>query len=165
MPKIFAFLLLVLPISCFAQFTISGRVLNQSDKKPVEAASVFLSNATIGNATDNKGEFILKGVGSGKYTVVVTVVGFEPFSEDVVVGRANIKVDDIYLTPEIKALKEVVIKPDPYRESDIFIFKQQFLGKSDLAKDCKILNPDVLNINYDNTTGVLSATSDGFLDI
>jgi hypothetical protein len=49
MTKALVFFIILLPVSCFAQFTVSGRVLNQADKKAVANASVFLSNSSVGN--------------------------------------------------------------------------------------------------------------------
>src|SRR6202012_3076613 len=43
--------------------------------------------------------------------------------------------------------------------------KKQFLGTSERASDCKILNPDVLDIDYDGTNNQLSASSYDFLEI
>jgi len=165
MYKFFTLILFLLPLGCLAQFTITGKLLNQDDKKPVANASVFLDNATIGNASANNGSFILTGVPSGKYTLVVSIIGFETFTETVIVNRKNIKMDDIYLTPKTHALKEVFVKPDPFRDNNIYMFKEEFIGKSELADQCKILNPEVLTISYDKSTNTLSASSDGFLDI
>ena len=51
MLKFYITLLLLLPLSAVAQFTITGKVLDREDKKPVANASVFLSNATNGTAS------------------------------------------------------------------------------------------------------------------
>ena len=69
--------MILLPLGCFAQFTISGRILNQADTKPVANASVFLSNSTIGAKTSVDGSFILHNVKPGKSTVI-SIIGFKP---------------------------------------------------------------------------------------
>lgn len=165
MPKLIVFLLLLSPLGCLAQFTISGKVLNQADKKPIAGASVFLSNATTGGESAENGEFTLKNVKNGKYTLVVSVVGFEINTQQVLVESDNIKLGDILLKASEKQLKEVVIRVDPNRSLYLSMFKEQFLGKSDLAADCKILNPDVLNLDFDEKTNTLSASSIDFLEI
>ena len=83
MIKTFAYFLLTLalPIQALACFTITGKVLNKADKKPVENVSVFLSNATIGDKTAADGSFTLHNVKSGKYDLVVTDIAFETYSQ------------------------------------------------------------------------------------
>ena len=45
------------------------------------------------------------------------------------------------------------------------MFKEEFLGISVYAQGCKILNPEVLDLQYDKTSRVLTASSQEFLII
>ncbi len=163
--KILTCFILLLPVGCFAQFTISGRVLNQADTKPVANASVFLSNATIGGKTANDGAFILHNAKPGKYELVVSIIGFEAYHQTVIVDNSNITLPDITISPKTIALAEVTVlaKPDPDRGHNLELFEKEFLGTSYLAKECKILNPDMLDLNYDENTRTLTASSVDFL--
>src|ERR1700759_3576327 len=142
------------PAMVWAQVTISGKVISHADKKPIPNASVFLSNTTVGNETNNDGTFTLKNVRNGKFDIIVSVIGFEAYSQPVIVNNNSITLDDIEMVPKVKALKEVNItaKVDPDREKYYIWFKEQFLGNSDLAQDCVIENPDVLDFDYDPNT-------------
>jgi hypothetical protein len=157
----------VLPIECFAQWTISGRVTDHSDKKPVANASVFLSNATVGNKTANNGTFILSNAKPGKYELIVSIVGFETYRQTITVSNSNISLADILISSKAIALKEVSIKfkTDPDREKYYNLFKDEFLGTSEIAKECKILNPKILDLDYDDVTNTLTASSYDFLEI
>ena len=167
--KFLVFLAMVIPVNCFAQFTISGRVLNQADSKPVANASVFINNATIGSATSAKGTFDLYNVKPGKYYVIVTIIGFETYSQEVTIADHNITMPDIILTPKITELKEVVIKVnhnrDKYFNMYYGLFKSEFLGTSTIASDCTILNPEILDFDYNDETDMLTVSSDDFLQI
>ncbi len=165
MPKYLIFLLLLLPLSSFAQYTISGRVLNNSDKKPVANADVFLNNATAGTSSDGNGNFRITNVRPGKYFIIVSIVGYTDFSEQVQVVNGEVRLGDIYLAPSNKTLKEVVIKPKEMPAGYLYVFKEQFLGKSEIAHDCKILNPEILTINFNMSDSSYTATSDGYLII
>lgn len=167
MYKIFIYWVLLLPVTCFSQVSITGRILNQADDKPVANANVFLSNATIGDHTLANGTFALRDVLPGKYDLVVSVVGFETQSQTVTVGNGNITIPVIKIRPKTTALKEVTIKyhTDPNREKYYEMFQGEFLGTSDLAKQCKILNPELLDLSYTETTKTLTATSIDFLEI
>ena len=159
--------ILLLPLICFAQVTISGRILNQADTKPVANASIFLSNATIGDKSAADGTFTLRDVKPGKYELIVSIVGFDVFHQTLMVNNGDINLHDITIFPKTIALKEVSIKPvyDPNRERNLNLFKDEFLGKSALAKECKILNPELLDISYNEAESTLTASSVDFLEI
>jgi hypothetical protein len=161
------FLALLLPFGCFAQFIISGRILNQADTKPVANVSVFLSNSSIGDKTANDGTFTLHNVKPGKYQMVVSIVGFDTYNRILVVENSSIKLDDITIFPKTIALSEVKIKPknDPYRGRNYDWFKEEFLGTSYIAHECTILNPQLLDLDYDDDSGTLTASSYDFLQI
>lgn len=159
--------LFLLPLSAFAQSVISGRILNQADTKPLANANVFLSNATIGDKTVADGTFTLRNVKYGKYDLVVSIVGFETYRQTILVNTNSVKLPDILIFPKTIGLKEVKIKPeyDPNWDRNYSLFKDEFLGTSALAKECKILNPELLDLKYDENTKTLTATSVDFLEI
>src|ERR1700741_1312043 len=59
--------LLFLSFQTFAQFTITGKVIDTADKKPVSFATVFLNNTSAAIATSDNGEFKLKNIRPGHY--------------------------------------------------------------------------------------------------
>ncbi|MDB4904096.1 MAG: hypothetical protein JWQ63_3377 [Mucilaginibacter sp.] len=150
-----------------ASYEIKGRVLKGLDKEPMSNASVFLSNTTIGNKTAGDGAFTLREVKPGKYILVTSIVGFETYSQTITVSDANITLPDIEPFPATIVLDEVSIHPKTTAnwERNYNWFKDEFLGRSEIAKECKILNPDVLDLDYDETKSSLTASSSDFLDI
>jgi hypothetical protein len=161
--------IILLPFCSFAQYTIIGRVLNQADTKPVANASVFLSNTATGNKTAGNGTFTLENAKPGKYKLVISIVGFETYSETLIVGNSGINLHDITIFPKTIGLKEVTIRVDRNRDKyfNMFYdrFKREFLGRSDAASECKILNPQVLAFDYDAEINTLTVSSQGFLEI
>jgi len=141
--KTLLFLMFLVPLSCFAQFTITGKVLSKADKKPIENVSVFLSNATIGDKTAADGSFTLSNVKSGKYDLVVTDIAYETYSQPLIVEGRDIRLADIVIAPQTRSLQEVKIKyhADPDRSRYLDWFIEAFIGNSDRARDCKIINP------------------------
>jgi len=168
MRAIFLFIFL-LPLTCLAQVSISGKVIDNSDKGPIPNASVFLANATIGEQSAPDGTFHLKNIKPGKYELVVSMIGFDTYHQNITVENANIVLPDIEITAKANALKEVKItadqNTDPNRNRYLDWFTDEFIGTSDIARQCKIVNPEVLNFSYDNGKGILTASSDGFLII
>ncbi|MET3978673.1 hypothetical protein ABIB62_001242 [Mucilaginibacter sp. UYP25] len=163
--KIFVLAFLLLPFSCLGQVSITGKLISTADKNPVVDASVFLSNATVGNKSAADGLFALRGVKPGQYELVVTVIGFETYRQTVLAAGENIKLPDIKLVPKTTVLKEVNIRPDADWDRKYAIFKTEFLGSSAMAAKCKILNPEVLSLEYDKTTRKLTGSTYDFLEV
>jgi hypothetical protein len=161
-------ILLLIPNSLFAQLFIKGRVLNITDKSPVADAIVFLSNSTIGNVTSVDGLYSLNNVRNGRYDLVISCIGYEPYHQDISVYNNNLLLPDILLIPKVTSLNEVKIKGgktkrDPDRERYIRMFISEFFGHTKNAADCKLLNPNAINFIFDKSSEKLTANSSGFL--
>ncbi|MCR8561017.1 carboxypeptidase regulatory-like domain-containing protein [Mucilaginibacter sp. BJC16-A38] len=167
MIKTFIFLIAFLPAVAFGQVSVSGKIISQADTKPVADASVFISNATVGSKTAPDGTFTLKNVKPGQYELVVSIIGFDTYNQTIVVDKSDLDLKVITIYPKSIALNEVKVKPevDFTRQRNYDWFKEEFLGKTELSKECKILNPEVLDLIYDEKAGVLTASSVDFLVI
>jgi len=154
----------LLPTIAWAQYAVTGKVINLYDKKPIEKASVFLSNTTVGSATTDDGSYTLANVKSGQYELIVSAVGYETVTKTIIVNQ-QLNIPFVELTPKIISLNAVVVKPDPDWQQNYDAFKQEFWGSSDYAAQCKILNPNVLNLAFDKKTRVLTATSNDYIEI
>lgn len=81
-----ALLLSVVSIS-FANMTLKGKVIDAKTQKALAGANVRLVGTNIGIATDNKGEFILKNIADGEYTLRASFSGYE--TEDIKVNSSK----------------------------------------------------------------------------
>ncbi|MDB4922386.1 carboxypeptidase-like regulatory domain-containing protein [Mucilaginibacter sp.] len=161
------FILFLLPLTCFAQFVITGKVLSSTNKTPVANASVFLNNAVAGSKTDDKGAFTITNVRPGQYDLVVSSLGYETSHQNIMVN-ADVKLATIEISPKTMMLQEVKIRSNGNWKRDYEKFKRYFFGESAFADKCKILNkdlPDVLDLDYDSKTMMLTAKSNDFLEI
>lgn len=165
MPKCFALLFFVAPLFCFSQVKITGRVLNMTTTHPIPFASVFLSNTTSGMETDSAGYFTLTNIKPGRYDLIVSILGYETAQQSLVIADKDISLPPVDLVSTSILLKTVRIKPDNTWWRLYKDFKSEFLGPGKFAKQCKILNPDSLDLAYSDTTRQLTAKSRGFLII
>lgn len=157
--------LLFSSFNVFAQYSIRGTILSSKDKSPVPQASVFLNNGSNGALSDDSGHFVLRNIQPGNYNLIVSVVGYSLYSIPVTVENHDLKLSDILVSQQATALREVTVRSDneATRQKYLATFEKAFLGTSKFADDCKIVNPEVLNIAFDSHTQTLTANSDDFL--
>lgn len=158
-------LFLLISATTFAQqtLTIGGTV--SDDKGAIPGATVFLTGTKFMMATNATGDFKFSKVPPGNYSLIVKMLGFEPFLKQMMVGDANVTIN-VLLKESTSQLAEVVIRPnskDWYKNLELF--KAQFLGENDNAKQCKIMNAEVLALNYDKDTRILKASAEDLLKI
>lgn len=161
---VFFALVLLMPCPGHARqtaYTISG-VVKDKNGETLPGANVLLSGYQNGAVADNDGKYVISNLRPGNYDVLVQMIGYLPASVNVIVNDKSV-VSDIVMTENVKQLKEVVIRPDPNRERYLRIFKESFVGISPNAAKTEILNPDVVNFEYDGDTRTLRATADEFI--
>jgi len=157
-----ALMLIILGTNVNAQntFSISGLVRDQKDGLP--GASIYLSGYKIATVADNDGRFKLTNLKPGSYDILVQLVGYLPYSKSVIISDKSVQVE-LVLKENVAQLDEVVIRADPNRQKYINQFKEFFIGKTPNATQCKILNPQVLNVDYDVTKSTLTVSTTEFL--
>lgn len=144
--------------------TITGRVISQADKSPLPFANVFLNNTQIGTTTTEKGEFALNNIPEGVYDLVVSYIGYEVASQTVKISNSNAPLE-IALTPKSTVLAEIIVEEDKNWQSNYDFFVESFIGRTPLASQCEIVNPDILYLKYDYDSLILKARTDEFLVI
>jgi hypothetical protein len=155
-------IILFLSIQSFSQNTFSITGVVKDKKETLPGAGVYVSGYKIATATDADGNFRLPNLKPGSYDILVQMMGYFPFSKNIIISDKSVQVEFV-LKENAVTLNEVVIRVDPNRQKYINQFKQYFIGTSPNAKACKIINPQVLRVNYDITTSTLTVKTDEFL--
>ncbi len=170
MKKIIAllsFMLIICGVSAQSYYTIYGTVINQVTNKPMQAASVFAQNTTLGTVTDADGNFKLQ-LPSGGYDIVFTYTGFRTESKRVTNADAAEKIN-ILLNENEKMLETVSVIAsnevmDGLAKYGTF-FNEQFIGKSPSSSFCSIKNPDALHFFFSKKKNRLKVTATDVLII
>ncbi|MGN6395259.1 MAG: carboxypeptidase regulatory-like domain-containing protein [Mucilaginibacter sp.] len=169
MGKALLLFIVFLPFAVFSQVAITGKVVSQAGNKPVAGATVFLSNTTIGSkAAPVNGIFALKNIRPGHYDLVIAAPGFAIYNQKIDVEEDNIALQTIRLVPRASVPPPDISSPEntpTVFNKNLALFKTEFLGASARAKDCKIENPGVLELHYDEHTSTLTASNKDFLVI
>jgi hypothetical protein len=161
MKRLILFLLLF-PVITYAQTTISGKVVTSVSHTGIGKVSVFLSNSSYGTETADDGSFHLVGVRPGQYTLVASSLGYKEYTKQILVGSEPITID-IPLEPKVEQLRGVVITTPGDFKKNLELFIKQFIGETENAKRCEIMNPHTLNMVYHARKLTLEAWTDDFL--
>ncbi len=93
--------------------TIKGQVTETDGKTPIEFATVRLmqeGEMVLGVVTDEKGNYTLSPVASGKYDLVVTYIGYQDYTLQGLEIRGNLtKIQDVSLGSSDQILDPVII--------------------------------------------------------
>lgn len=144
-----------------AQITIKGKVLDKKDQ-PLEGASVYLNNTSVGTTTNQEGFFELS-IKNGTYDLIVSFIGFETIQYTLNSENRN-KLLVFKMVESANMLDEVVIskkrKKMSVEDRAYFMgqFKRNFLGVTNLSKECEILNEDVIDFDFNVLSKTLTAS-------
>lgn len=107
----YLFLLFITAIVSFAanaqKYQYSGKVFDDN-KEPLYYAVVMLKGTSVYDLTDDDGQYILKDIVPGKYTLYVTILGYQPIEKEIEITQ-DIVNKDFYLQESSLALDEVVV--------------------------------------------------------
>jgi TonB-dependent receptor len=74
--RLCALVFLLIPSIAFASGTLKGVVLDASTKEQLVGAHLLLTGTAIGGATDLMGNYIVRGIPAGHYTVKCSYIGY-----------------------------------------------------------------------------------------
>ena len=81
----------------------------RQDQKPVEFASVAIKGTSFGTTADSIGTFQLLGLPAGKYTILVSAIGYKPYQQSVTLLENQATAVAIQLEEAAGQLDEVVV--------------------------------------------------------
>jgi iron complex outermembrane receptor protein len=107
---IFMIGLMTSPFLVFSQNNniFSGIVTDNEGNKLI-GATVFFEELGIGDDTDISGEFYLNNIPKGKYSVVVSYVGYTPLTKEIVFQKGQEKSENFVLEQDEQVLLEIEV--------------------------------------------------------
>jgi hypothetical protein len=140
-------LLFITALTTYAQ-ELKGVVLNGYNNAPIIGASVYFDNTSIGTTTNFDGAFTIDLKQAINTPLVVSYVGYE--TKMLVIENFDAPLT-FKLKENVNVLTEVVLesRDEWSRDFKLKQFKREFLGRSEFAKKCTILNEDVLVLNFE----------------
>jgi hypothetical protein len=130
---------------------IEGKIFDKSTGKPLALVNVYLSQTTLGAATDNNGYFKIENVPTASFILVASMIGFESNALGVDVKKNSGKFVEVFLVPTTYEMKEVSVKDeeDTDWKRKLELFKKYFFGANEFTEDCEFINPYHINFIED----------------
>ncbi|MCB0738904.1 MAG: TonB-dependent receptor, partial [Bacteroidetes bacterium] len=116
--RITALIALLMPFWAFGQTgIIKGKVVDESNNKPLPFASIAVQGKDIGSTTDIEGNYELKNLEPGLYNIKAFYIGYESKTVFEINVPANKTVNiDFKLTPSSTQLTGVVIEDEVFEQ-------------------------------------------------
>ncbi|NQT26670.1 carboxypeptidase-like regulatory domain-containing protein, partial [candidate division KSB1 bacterium] len=86
----FVLCVMIHPVSAQNRYQIIGRVVDAESRQPIPSVNVFLTNTTLGSATDRNGEFQIQYIPSGTYDLFIDHIAYKRHIE-----RLDLFFDDV----------------------------------------------------------------------
>ncbi|MES2375967.1 MAG: carboxypeptidase-like regulatory domain-containing protein [Bacteroidota bacterium] len=153
----------LLSLNLWAQqsFDITGTVKDENGAA-LQSVTVFIDGSNKYTMTDVSGHYTFAAIQPGTYRVATSMVGRGSERLMVILSNKSVKAD-LVMKPKPIELNEVVIGTDSRRNEMLRIFTNKFLGVTENAQSCTIINPKI--IEFTTNKGILLATTPDFLII
>jgi len=119
----------LLAVMVFAQLSLTGVVKDEKGESLV-GANIVLGNTFNGTTAGSKGEFKFSNLRKGKYTVVVTFIGYHNFSKDLILNNSENL--EIILAPTSILTEEVLVSASRAGQKSPVAYTT--IGKEDLTR-------------------------------
>ena len=151
-----------------AQTKITGIVKDAVTKLPVSGASVYVPQTTNGVSSDQNGLFTIWLKDND--AIIVSFMGYESVMAPVALLTKDESLNVIYLKTEVSELNEVIVRKRKKMNRKNWqqyydMFQTEFLGNSKIARQAKILNPEVLYFSISDDSLKIVANADAPLQI
>ena len=155
---IFSFMVLIIvsQIDTSAQ-VIRGSVVDSETGSEVGFASVYFSGTTVGTVAGEDGEFELDISRYISLPLTVSAVGYSSVTLEELSFDKPLKVSLAPLIYDIATVNISARSLQLERRSNLRIFREQFLGRTQYARRCNILNEEDITFNYGYDSVILRA--------
>ncbi len=149
--------------------TISGTIRDADTGAPIYFVNTFLANTTLGAASDQNGLFKIENILPGSYEIIFSHIGYdaEIVPINLFLNETMVVELDILLKSKVLEGENVIVETEKPREwlRNLERFTRIFIGETDNASQCIILNPEVLEFQVDQKTDVITASTESMIKL
>lgn len=147
--------------------SLTGRVLDATTDESLPGVNVFIAGTTFGTASDTEGHFEMALPPRLEFEVVASMVGYKTVVLTVKTAALPEGGLLIRLHPETIELDAVEVVAEHPREwqRNLERLNNLLFSSTAYGRKCEILNPEVLDLSYDDAAGDLYAVASQPLEI
>ena len=123
--------------------TISGFIRDDASGEPISYANVFLSNSSIGSASNSDGYFVISGIPLGPVEINATMIGYAVFKEQIDLSSAESVRLEIRLKEEAIKGTEVLVTAERQKFERSMESSQIALDLREINSAPAFVEPDV----------------------
>jgi hypothetical protein len=151
--KRIALIFLITFIEVAFSFEIKGIVKDAKTLIPLNGANVMIQGTTLGASCDRNGQFVIMGVKSGQYTLLISMMGYKSKTINIEVGPELNTPLEIKLSPTILPMPVIQVSGESYRnvitepalESLALILSTSTIPRQQIEKEAAETVVDALN--------------------
>jgi hemoglobin/transferrin/lactoferrin receptor protein len=96
--------------------SINGTVLDLVTRRPVEGATVIISNTSLGTQSDSKGKFSLSGLAPGDYVIKISMIGYNESVRRLALGENDSRGLTVLLESTTIPVEKITVTASRFRE-------------------------------------------------
>jgi len=140
---------------------VTGRVVDSETDNPLPGVHVFYTGTTIGDVTDENGHFGLRLPPLQQVGMVISMLGFE-------IQQINIDLRILDFEPLLIELRPITLDlgavsvvgdSDHTWRRNLKRFESIIFGDTDIGRNCEIVNPTVIDLDYWTIQDLLDASA------
>ena len=169
--KLCLVLLCAIQIVCAQSFSISGKISDNTTRKPIKAAQITLLaadgvSAKASIASNENGKFALNGLSPSSYLLRITSVGYKPMTLTIAELNKDTDLGEFLLKPDTMQLGEVMVSANLQKKADRWVFYPSDAIKRQSTDAYDVLQRMALpDLQFDLMNRTLSSQKGGALQI
>ena len=169
--KLCLVLLCAIQMVCAQSFSISGKISDNTTRKPIKAAQITLLaadgvSAKASIASNEDGKFALTSLPPASYHLRITSVGYKPMLLTIVELNKDIDLGELLLKPDTVQLDEVMVSANLQKKADRWVFYPSDAIKRQSTDAYDVLQRMALpDLQFDLMNRTLSSQKGGALQI
>ncbi len=109
--RAFGLLLVLLSLNAWSQTELKNKIVDFTTYLPIESASIYIKNTTVGTISNSDGKFVLLVPREFENdTLIISSIGYKSFKTAISDFDES---EDIFLEEDIASLDEVILVADP----------------------------------------------------
>ena len=169
--KLCLVLLCAIQMVCAQSFFISGKISDNTTRKPIKAAQITLLaadgvSAKAAIASNEDGKFALNGLSPSSYLLRITCVGYKPMTLTIAELNKDTDLGELLLKPDTVQLDEVMVSANLQKKADRWVFYPSDAIKRQSTDAYDVLQRMALpDLQFDLMNRTLSSQKGGALQI